>query len=500
MKFKFQIFEKFKLEIITFISGAVVMVLEIVGSRILSPYLGNSIFIWSSLIGVILGSLSLGNWFGGFISDKKASLKVLSSILFYSSIAIFILTIIKDIILFIVADKLEITQASILLGIILFAPSSIFLGMVSPYVIKLKLKDLKTSGETVGFLYALSTMGSIFGTFLAGFILISYVGTNGVLILLSVILVFLALFADSEFWVGRKLVAILVLIISIYQIKGQEDSLKNTGYIDKDTNYNRVIIYESIDKTTGRPVRALSQDRQSSSAMFLDGDDLVYEYTKYYNLFSHFKPDFKNTLMIGGAAYSYPKEFLKKYPDSNIDVVEIDPEITSLAVKYFNLKEDENLKIIHQDGRVFLNQNEMKYDVIFGDAFSSLHTVPFHLTTLECVKKIYDSLVVDGVYIANVISAVNGDKSDFFQSEFRTISEVFPQVLVFRVKDVGLSENQNLILVALKTKKEFSKVSEDNEINSYLSRQYDYKNDKQGLILTDDFAPVERFSLKTLSF
>lgn len=500
MKFKFHTFEKFRLEIITFISGAVVMVLEIVGSRILSPYLGNSIFIWSSLIGVILGSLSLGNWLGGFISDKKASLKVLSSILFYASIAIFVLTIIKDIILFNVADKMNITQASILLGIILFAPSSVLLGMVSPYVIKLKLTDLKTSGETVGFLYALSTMGSIFGTFLAGFILISYVGTNGVLILLSIILVFLALLADSKLWIKRKMLGILVLIISIYQIKVQEDSPENMSFIDKDTNYNRVIIYESTEKNTGRPIRVLSQDRQSSSAMFLDGDDLVYEYTKYYNLSSHFKPDFKNTLMIGGAAYSYPKEFLKRYPNSKIDVVEIDPEITNLAVKYFNLKENENLKIIHKDGRVFLNKNEVKYDVIFGDAFSSLHTVPFHLSTLECVNKIYDSLVVDGIYIVNIISAVNGDKSGFFKSEFTTLREVFPQVLVFRVKDVALSDNQNLILVALKTDREFSKVSEDTDINLYLSRQYDYKNNEEGLVLTDDFAPVERFSLKTLSF
>src|SRR3989338_163916 len=169
--------KQYKLELIVFLSGAVIMILELTGSRVLAPYLGNSTFVWTSLIGVILGRLSIGYWLGGKVADQKASYENFSLILMIAGVLIGLTTIGKEIILqFIQNSTQSIRIGSLIASIIIFAPASIFLGMVSPYAIRLKIKSIEKSGRTVGNLYALSTIGSIVGTFLAGFWLIAYFG------------------------------------------------------------------------------------------------------------------------------------------------------------------------------------------------------------------------------------------------------------------------------------------------------------------------------------
>lgn len=190
---------KYKLEITVLVSGAIVMIFELVGSRILGPYLGSSIFIWTSLIGVILGSLSLGYYWGGKKADKKADMDSLSLIIFYAASFIALTTLLKGGLLLFLTNRIDdLRTVSVIGSIILFAPANVFLGMISPYVVKLKLKNLDISGETVGNLYALSAIGSIVGTFLAGFYLIPNFGTNKLLIILIFITVLLALFISSK--------------------------------------------------------------------------------------------------------------------------------------------------------------------------------------------------------------------------------------------------------------------------------------------------------------
>ena len=173
---------KFLLEFVVFVCGVVVMIFEIVGSRILGPYLGTSIFVWTSLIGIILGSLSLGYWLGGIIADKKPSYVLLSWIILLAALFIGLTITGKDIVLRNLPVLFGgIRTQSIIASLCLFAPTSILLGMVTPYAVKLKIKDIKTSGKTVGNLYAISTIGSIIGTFLAGFFLIPSFGSTNIL-------------------------------------------------------------------------------------------------------------------------------------------------------------------------------------------------------------------------------------------------------------------------------------------------------------------------------
>lgn len=489
---------KYNLEIAVFVCGAVVMIYELIGSRILAPYFGNSIFVWTSLIGIILGSLSLGYYFGGKISDKNPNIKRLSFIILLAAIFIGLTTLSKDALLILLEANFDDIKISSILGsIILFLPTSLLLGMVSPYSAKLKINDLNNSGSTIGNLYALSTAGSIAGTFISGFYLIPRFGTNKLLIMLSLTLVAISLSLTAEF-LKAKFAALALLILMWSTFSQLQIIAQKNGFIDIDTTYSRIWIYDQPEKETGKTRRSLAINKDMNSAMILGSDELVFEYTKFYHLAKYLNPDLRAALMIGGGGFSFPKNFLKNYPEATMDVVEIDPTVTEIAKKYFDLKEDARLNIYTEDGRVFLNKNEKKYDVIFGDAFSSHYSIPHQLTTKEAVQKTYDSLNSGGFTILNTISAIDGEKGQFFRAELATYKSVFPQVYVFPVNNMtNGSEVQNIMIVALKTKNVPDFKSKDPDINTLLSHllKRDIVADKP--ILTDDYAPVEYYINKT---
>ena len=493
--------KKYILEITVFVCGAVVMVFELTGSRLLAPHVGTSIFVWTSLIGVIMGSLSIGYAMGGWLADKKASANTLALIVLASSVFIGSIFFLQGGVsrLFNPA-LLGIEWASLLSSLILFAPASILLGMVTPYVIKLKLHDLEKTGRTAGNLYAISTVGSIVGTFAAGFILIPRLGSSNIIFLLSFILIVNSILLSSKFLkIKLPLIALIILIASanIYAKKIQAQN----GFLDIDSQYNRIFVFKSNDYKSGRPTLNLTFDPfGTESAMFLDdNDELVFEYTKFYHLIKHFNPEFKKSLLLGGAAYSFPKDYLKKYPDALLDVVEIDPKLTELAKKYFKLEENPRMRIFHEDGRVFLNSTEEKYDVIFGDAFQSLYSIPYQLTTKEAVQKKYDILNDGGVVILNIISSIEGEKGKFLRAEYETYKSVFPQAYLFPVRNAeNGDELQNIILVAIKSDVKPSFESDNRELNGYLKNHWQKDIEKDVPILKDEFAPVDYYIHKAI--
>lgn len=490
---------KYILEFVVFVCGALVMIYEIVGSRIVSPFIGTSTYIWTSLIGVILASLSLGYWLGGRMADRKPDVRILAFVIFLAGGAVSATILIKDIALAAIASTptgLEIK--SVLAALILFAPASVALGFVTPYAVKLKMISLADSGKTVGRLYALSTVGSIVGTFAAGFFLIPFVGSvrtlyliAGSLMLLSVIL--------APFKLNRSnFTAIILLVLGI---GGSEFSIyylaRTRGLHDIDTQYSRVQIFRTVDNETRRPIRAMATDPYFvQSAIYLDGDELFTKYNRFYHLLRHLRPGFDRTLLIGGAGYTFPRNYLTTYPNAVMDVVEIDPEMTEIARAYFRLKDDPRLNIIHEDGRVFLNRADSgQYDAVLMDAFGSLFTVPYQLTTIEAVRNIDRVLNDDGVVIFNLGSAIRGGSSRFLQAEFATYQMVFPRVFLFKVNpDRADDKVQNLIIVACKSECPIDIASDDAEISRLLSHRYVDAFPIDTPPLTDDLAPVEYYN------
>jgi spermidine synthase len=491
--------KKYFLEIVVFLCGAVVMIFEIVGSRVLGPYLGTSIFIWTSLIGIILGSLSLGYWLGGILADRRPSFGMLAWIILLAALSIGLTTLVKETFLAFLPRLINgLKWQSVAGSVLLFAPASIFLGMVSPYAVRLKIRELQTSGTTVGTLYAISTVGSIAGTFAAGFLLIPLLGTTNIL---TAITVLLALISISLFITGKKtgnsfVSATLILLTAYFWFAGNSVA---SSYIDKDTCYNRVWIYDAVDQSSGKMVKFMRINNESSSAMFPDSEEPVFPYMKYYRLAEHFTPGFYSALILGGAAYSYPKYFLKRYPQATIDVVEIDPELTQLAREYFRLKDNPRMKIYHEDGRTFLNRENHKYDVIFGDTFKSQYTLPWHLTTVEAARESYEMLNDGGCVLLNIISSLDGNASLFLRAELATYRQVYPYVYVFAVMDPEDRHIvQSTILIAVKSSQEPPWLNDDPELASYLTHEVSGQVVADIPVLTDELAPVDYYMDKAI--
>lgn len=496
---KRQILSKFALEMTVFVCGALVMIYEIIGSRIVSPYIGTSTYVWTSLIGVILGALSLGYWLGGKLADRKPDLKILAFVIFSAGGLVALTIFLKDAVLFaIVRISLGLEFKSFVAALVLFAPASVLLGFVTPYAVKLKMLSLADSGKTVGRLYALSTVGSIFGTFLAGFVLIPFVGSTRTLYLIAAILIGLSVLLVPFTFKKFNSAVLILLVVGIGASETKIFYLRQVlNYQDIDTEYSRLRIYEPEGLRNGKKTRVLAFDpRFFQSVMYLDSDELALDYAKFYHLLRHFKPDFQKTLLIGGAAYSFPKDYLQRYKNAEMDVVEIDPQMTEIAKQYFRLEENPRLKSIHEDGRFFLNRAETgKYDVVLMDAFGSLFTVPFQLTTIETVAQINRVLKDDGIAILNLGGAIEGKSARFFQAEFNTYKKIFPRLYIFKVNlEEDDSQVQNIIVVALKEKNNANLQSDDEELKALLANLYDKEIPAEVPILTDDLAPVEFYN------
>ena len=474
------------------------MTYEIIGSRILAPFIGTSTYVWTSLIGVILASLSLGYWFGGRLADRRPDIRILAAVLFLSGTLVSITVLVKEIVLsFIASAPIGVELQSLLAALLLFAPASVCLGMVTPYAVKLRMFVLADAGKTVGRLYALSTVGSIAGTFLAGFFLIPFVGSVRTLYIIAGSLVGLSLLL-VPFTISRLNIAGLVMLFCAvcWSEAAAGISFRANELRDIDTEYSRVQVFRSTDRN-GRAIRVLTTDPYAiQSAIFLDSDEPALEYGRFYHLARHFKPGFQDVLVIGGAGYSTPKEFLRRYEDARLDVVEIDPRMTEIARQHFRLNDDSRLNIIHEDGRMFLNRVDAgRYDVVLMDAFGSMFSVPFQLTTVEAVRKICDSLSDDGVVIFNLGSSITGAGSGFFHAEMATYRAVFPNVYVLKVRaDRPDDSLQNLIIVATRSSQRPQLTSSDAEIAALFANLYSENVHLDLPILTDDLAPVEYYN------
>ncbi len=489
--------KRFILEIDVFAAGAVVMIFELAGSRALAPYVGTSLFVWTSLIGVILGSLSLGYYLGGILSDRNASLRSFSVLLLLSGIFMGISTLTMDFVLSQCSRFIfDVRWSSLISCLLLFSVPSVFLGMITPYAMRMAMTNVSTSGKTVGRISAFSTLGSIFGTFTAGFFLIPFVGTTNILFSISLVMIGISMITSGASFLREKLVFLILITLAwsgVIFIKGRAEE---RGFLDVDTLYHRVWIYESKEEKTGRPILRLVTNKEMSSAMYLDTEssELPFLYLNYYRLAEYYSPEFRNALMIGGGGYAFPKYFLEKYPEASIDVIEIDPGLTELAKKYFRLVPDPRLTIFHEDGRIFLNRNTEKYDVIYGDAFRSFFSIPYHLTTQESIEKMYGALNDQGVVILNVIGSFEGEGSEFLRAEYRTFASVFPEVDLYPVRYPNDPERiQNIMLVAAKGNPVLSGKGTDSDLQAMIDSQWEKELALDLPILTDDFAPTDYY-------
>ena len=328
---------RFLLPVIVFISGAVLMGLEIVGSRILAPYFGNSIFVWGSLISVVLAALSLGYYLGGRFSAHNPSFLRLLGLLVIPGILLFFLPFIyPGVNHWIATVDFGVRLNPLMACTAYFLPPSIFLGAVSPYAIRLSATTLSTVGTTAGSLYAISTCGSIFGTLFTAFYLIPLIGVRNIVHSLGVTLMLLYALSWLLSRLHRSRAGLSLILISLLM------PLPAAGKVlyQKDSFYHGILVEEDD------VARYLYFDRTLQSSMSLDDPtSLMLQYSRFASLGLTLRPEARKMLIIGLGGGSMAKKYIKEFPYMEIDVAEIDPEVVKVAKRYFSFLEGGNVRV-----------------------------------------------------------------------------------------------------------------------------------------------------------
>jgi spermidine synthase len=487
-----------------FVSGAVLMALEIAGSRVLAPHFGSSIFVWGSLISVVMAALSIGYYWGGWLSAREPSYGKLMLLLLIPGVVVFFLPFLYPTINEWIAMMDFGTRLNPLIACsVLFLLPGVFMGTISPYVIRLAAKQLHTVGSTAGTLYAVSTCGSISGTLLTAFYLIPVLGVSNIIHSLGITLVCLSLLVVPLIKLQgvslSRAVATTLFIFGLSDMFWTPLAWTKT-ILQKDTFYHRIRIEEDHE------ARYMYFDRTLQSAMNLnDPTALRLIYSRYTSLGLAFRPDARKMLVIGLGGGSIPKKIQKEFPHMEIDAVEIDPEVIRLAKDHFQVKENPLLRLHAQDGRLFLTRTRNQYDIILLDAYFT-DAMPFHLTTKEFFELAQRKLTPNGIIVANLISAVTGPAGKITRAFVRTQRQVFPQTYVFaarRPDNVSLDTIQNVIVIATRDKqrvdiKEIVKRASTMDkglfpepLQDIAVAHFDKPLAEDVPILTDDYAPTD---------
>lgn len=424
------------------------LALEIVASRVIAPYFGNSIYVWGSLIGVFLAALAAGYFLGGRVADRWPSPAAFAGLVFLAGALVFPIPIVAPRIL----EAIELAdlgpRGNPLGGsIALFFLPGVVMGMVSPFAIRLRARTVATIGNVAGVLYALSTLGSIAGTLMAAFVLIAVAGVRAIVHLLGAVLMALAVLGWlSDRRLGMAAGATVVAGVLVIGVP-----LAGPRTVPEGLRFERDTVYHRIAVTDEGGTRFLKLDAYWQSGMDLaDPRRTVFVYSDYLHLPVLFRPDARRVLFVGLGGGTAPKRYHEDYPTMTVDVVELDPAVVRVARRYFGLPEDARLHLIAQDGRLFLSRARDRYDIIILDAYL-IDTIPFHLATREFLETARAHLTPGGIVASNVIGALASPRSGFFRALYKTYRAVFPTVYVFPVDWERFGSPgtlRNIILVA----------------------------------------------------
>ncbi|MEM4663215.1 MAG: fused MFS/spermidine synthase [Candidatus Diapherotrites archaeon] len=472
------------------------MALEIIGMRILASFFGYSVFVWGTIIGIVLVSLSIGYWLGGILADICYS---------YATIYKLILGSVLYLLVGIIAYPyfLEfLSESSFLFGLIvstclLLVPPSVLLSMVPPISTKALLKK-KDEGKTIGNVYAISNVGSILGTFITTFYLLPYLGSRNSMILCVFAMAF---FIVLGFWlekISKKKVLLVAILIAFFSfiIFNMSEPITNRTLLKVESIYNTI------------EVREIGQTRW----LLLNGHPMSYYEKKptitnyFYDALAVFPKitGAKNILILGFATGTIANKTSYLLPNTKIEGVEIDPDVVKIAREYFGLRESEKVRVFIDDARHFVKKTDGSYDIIINNTINAKF-IPFHLVTKEFFEQCDKKLSEKGVMIN--YSMYSEEKTMIRDSIAKTMCQVFPSVFYLNFP------NQQVSLVfGFKEKTTQSKIEEtieeamldeqSSDIKQLMQhikqiREFDCSSNK-GEIITDDKNPVDNITLEQI--
>ena len=483
--------------------GALIMVIEVMGSRVIGPFFGASLFVWTSLISVTMIALAAGYGLGGLMSDRWSKPDNLYYLIMLAGIFTLAVPHIKTIVIKL-CIPLGLRGGAFTSSIIMFGPPLFLLGCVSPYMVKIAAKRIHNVGRVVGGLYSLSTFGSIIGTIVTGFVLIAYIGVNNIFSLTGFLLIGLS---AGYFMIFRKkfLIAI-ILILPYFMIHSDvavsrtlKDGTQVTEIYKTDSFYGNLKVVDY--KHRKKHIRELIIDGLVQGGVDVRNGLSFYGYSYLMQFIPYLlHPEGKSCLVIGLGAGVIPKW----YTGMGImtDVVDIDPEVVDIATRFFDFKTKGQVFI--SDARYHLLKSNKVYDFISLDVFSG-DVTPGHLLSLEALQLVRKRMSEEGVLSINLMGDIKED-TYMTASIVKTLKEVFDQVDIYPSFNIYEGDGSgNIIIVAYPGSKRSLNLSmlrdfevhrtKANLVRVLISKPFRFEKGTKAIILTDDYNPIDVYDL-----
>lgn len=473
-----------------FCTGASVMIVEILGTRVIGPVFGVSLFVWSALLAVTLGALATGYLCGGVLADRRPTVRTLNAAVTVSGIALALAPVVRRPVL---AATLGFgpRMGPLVSALLLFGPALAALGTVGPIAARLTNADVGFTGRKVGLIFAVSTAGSLCGTFLVGYWLIPSFETDHILIGLSGLLTF----GGAVPWMLRgKRIAGTAMCMPLLACLAPSGHLP-AGYELVDQAQSMYGKVQVIDDTT-KKVRFLRVDHSVIGADLIPEYDTAFSFVYLLELVRVLRPSAASMLQLGLGTGSLPRSF----NDTTLktDVVELDPAVVSLARKHFKFQPSGT--VFEEDARTFINRSQRKYDLIVHDTFTGGST-PEHLLSKEVFASLHRMLNAGGLLTLNFVGGVAGPEGEATLLVGQTLRAEFPHVRAF--KDDSNEQITNVIFFASDTNLQLENVqhvrfphrARERVRRALLEHELALPDASPMRTITDAFNPLNRLEL-----
>jgi spermidine synthase len=427
------------LELLVFSVGIATLGAEIAAARLMAPFFGASTIVWANTIAIVLVALSIGYWFGGRMADRHPTLRALCGTVLAASVLFAAIPFVADPFLSLSVEAFDSYSIGAFAGslfgvLVLVAVPVLMMGATSPWAIRLKMHAVEDSGQMAGRMYAISTVGSLLGTFAASLLLIPLVGTQRTFLIFALITSAVAALGLRPRYALIPLAIAALIVIPVGTVKGADDGVV-IHEADTEYQYARVVELPDgerhLELNEGLAVHSVYRPDTVLTGNVWDG--------YLIEPFSVRDEPPGRIAILGNGAGTTARAYAEYFPDTKIDGVEIDGELHDIGKRYFGLRERPQLKLYTEDARPFLRRIDARYDAIFVDAYRQPY-IPFYLTTVEFFDLAREKLNPGGVLIVNVGHPEGSDELEKVLSA--TVGEVFPHVARDPLEDV------NTLLVA----------------------------------------------------
>ncbi len=489
-------------------AGMTTMATEMAASRLLAPYFGASVMVWANIIGLFLIYLSVGYWYGGRLADRNPTVQGLCKVTALAALSIAVVPFIARPILSIASGGIESVAVSSVIGsfvgcLLLMSVPITLLGIVPPYAIRLAIVSVDSSGQVAGGLYALSTIGSIAGTFGSVLVTIPWIGTRNTMLLFALVLALLsAVGLRGRMRITTSGAAAVMVGAMLLPVGVVKEASAGTLLFEDDSHYQFV----QVVKERGSDRRLLQLNEGWAVHSIYDPESVltggIWDAFLTIPALST-APGTRESertmsmLLIGNAAGSAARSYATYRPNVSIDGVELDPLVSTAGRRFFDMGalERTNLTVHHADGRPFLSHaDDRRWDIIHIDAYRQPY-IPFYLTTREFFTIVRDRLAPGGVVSINVGSAPDDPRIN--EAVAATMREVFPTVVRWRAErynEVIAGVSQRTPVAQLAARLRASDLAVDPQLRDQFT---DFASRMQPVargsarVLTDDHAPVE---------